>query len=129
MVLPASKLPISDSSVTAIGGLIAESNRFSQALEKPAFFLFDRRRGRPALDDFKREEAKEREARKLENQPKVFRDLGDRADAIELRGELSLRHREPKFLHTLVAIAGVGRNAVGFRFRCLDQFLKLEATQ
>src|ERR1700694_588769 len=57
------------------GELIAESDGFSEALEKAALFRFHRRRGRPAFHDLEREEAKESEARKLEIQPKILRDL------------------------------------------------------
>ena len=129
-VLPASsKVPISDSSLTVRGELIAKSDGFSEALEKAALFLLSRRCRRPAFHDFEREEAKESEARKLEIQAKILRDLGDGADAIELRSELSFGDGEPKFLDALVTIARVGRNAAGFRFRCLQQFLKLDTAQ
>ena len=42
---------------------------------------------------------------------------------------MSFCYREPKVLHALVTISCVGRNAVGFRFRCLQQFVKLDAAQ
>ena len=98
-------------------------------MQKAAFFLFHGRRGRPAFHDLERKEAKESEAGKLEIQSQILRDLGDRANAVELRGELSFCHSEPKFLHPLITISSVGRNAVGFRFRCLQQFVKLNAAQ
>src|SRR5438477_2564100 len=83
------------------GRLLAKSDRFRDSLEKAALFRFHGRVGRPAFHDFEREEAKESEPRKLEIQSKIFRDLRDRTDAVELRGELGFRDREPKLLHAL----------------------------
>src|SRR5438477_6147595 len=69
--------------------LIAESDGFSEAVQQATFFLFHRGRRWPAFDDLKREEAKESQARKLDIQSQILRNLGDRANAVELRGELS----------------------------------------
>src|SRR6266446_5027568 len=81
--------------------LIAESDGFSEAVQQATFFLFHRGRRRPAFHDLEREEAKESEARKLDIQSEILRDLGDRAKAVELRGELSFCDRETKVLHAL----------------------------
>ena len=65
---------------------------------------------RPAFDDLEREEAEQGQARKLQIEPQILRDLRDGADAIELRSELRFRHGQPKTLHALEAVARVGRD-------------------
>src|SRR5436190_3887884 len=105
--------------------LIAKSDCF----EKAALFRFGGHSWRPAFDDFKGEEAKEREPRKLEVEPQIFRDLGDGAHAVELGRELGFGDGEAKLLDALETIAGISRNAAGFQIAHLAKFLQLDAAQ
>src|ERR1051326_3700350 len=101
-----------------------------ELLKEPALLRFwAGRRGRPAFDDLESEKTKKGQAREFEIQSEIFRDLGDRPNAVELRGELRFRHGETKVLDALVAVAGVSRNRSRLDFRRVAQLLELDAAQ
>ena len=110
---------------------LAEARLIAEhAAEDAALFLFRTDRGRrPAFDDLEREEAEEREARELQVEPQVLRDLCDGAGAVELRGELRLRNRQPQALHALEAVARVGGNRRRIVVRLIAELRELNKAQ
>src|SRR3954454_8226788 len=110
-------------------GLIAEPDKAADALENAPLLLLHLRRGRPALDNFQCEKTKEGEARELDIEPQILRDLCDRADAVKLRCKLRFRDGQPQGLHTIVTVSCVSRNAARIIRPNFPQLLVLNETQ
>src|SRR5438445_5527321 len=121
--------PESCSSTGGYAVLLGKSDRLTETLEDAFPVFCCPGAGRPAFHNLKCEEPEKRYAGELQIESKIFCDLLDRANSVELRRELCLGDCEPQVLYSFKSIAGVGRNGSRIVISAVAELRELDKAQ